>query len=157
MINASYLKRFLAFVTDLILIDLFLLTPFGSLIIKKTGITNPGAVIDYVLTHPQIMGFLSVIGFIVVVVSLLYFVLFEYLLNQTIGMMIFSLYITQIKNKSSLWRCMLRNLFLIPYPLFQIIAIIDIIHLFYSADGQRLTERLVGSKIVMPATMTQTT
>ncbi len=150
-IPASYSRRFFAFLVDLLFIELALLGPFAGLLLKGVS-GSPMEVYDALLGDPQTLRLLNILAVFIVLVVYLYFVLFEYVLGETPGMMIFNL--TRVFEKDSFAHCLLRNLFIIPFPPFQIVLLADMIYLFYNQEGQRLSEYFTHSKVTMLVPLT---
>lgn len=146
-VNASYPRRFFSFLIDVFLIDLALLGPFATMLLSRVNASDPQGIYSAISSDPSLHQLVLVMGIFVLLIALCYFSLFEWLLSETPGMMILNL--RRVGQDGSLAKCFLRNLFIIPVVPFQLLGIIDLLYLFYSSEGQRWTEYLTGSKVVM--------
>ncbi len=114
--QAPFFRRALAFILDLLVLDIFVTSPFSKLfvdMIQRVEQFGP-----WNLTYTPI-EYATVLGVFVVVFS--YFVIFEYVLGQTIGMMVLK---TKV-NRPKLWQAIVRNSFLIPIFPFVLLWIIE--------------------------------
>jgi uncharacterized RDD family membrane protein YckC len=145
--QASVLKRIIAFLIDLIILNIIVLFPFGSIL---------GEIIDQASSFTDTLDLLSssssfqlsmIIGAISLV-TVLYFAIFEKKLGQTPGKMFFKLYVIGEKKEVKYWQLLARSMFLIPYFPFILLLFIDPIVMFFNKDGQRLSEILSKTKTV---------
>jgi len=104
--DASFLRRMFAFLFDFALIDLFIAAPFASLFENLVTRTEREGYIGLVYTHQEIAA-----ATLLFAVIFFYFVLFEYLLQQTPGMMLLN---TKVEGQPGLARVLLRNSFILP-------------------------------------------
>ncbi|MBW2983279.1 RDD family protein [Candidatus Woesearchaeota archaeon] len=137
--EATTWKRVVAFVLDLLVIDL-LLTPFDELLrsIDSAALMRGAALPESLVAAGILMG----------VVALLYFGLFEYLLGGTIGMRLFNL---SVKGRRTLGRCLLRNIYAIPIFPLTLLWIVEPVYLFWRKE--RLLERWSGTSTVERVTV----
>jgi len=131
-VPAPVFKRLFAFIIDLLVVDLVLLYPFSRVLSKtfKDKLTA-GSIAD-------LMAGQSYLVFSVTIIFILYFVLFEYKLGQTIGKMLVNLYCMPKEGKMSIWKALGRNLFLIPVMPFIFLWVIDPIFILWR--NQSLSE-----------------
>jgi uncharacterized RDD family membrane protein YckC len=79
-----------------------------------------------------------------------YFVIFEFILQQTPGKIITGIYVESLRTndkKPSLLQCILKNIVLFPALPFVILWVFDLIFLF-SKERTRLTEKILGLRTV---------
>jgi uncharacterized RDD family membrane protein YckC len=117
-------KRLVAFVIDFFLVDFLLLYPF-------TGIAeNAFSSMDYsviIMQGPMLSLILAVS-----IIYILYFLLFEWLLGQTIGKMLMRIVSATIQEKQmSFWQALGRNLMFIPVVPFVFLWVIDPIFIIW--------------------------
>ena len=173
VIQASFLKRIFAFIIDLIILNIFVFSPFNSLINQLHGGQSFNNLYHNLLSNQELLSSISSILIPLTFLILIYFIVLQTKLSQTIGMMLMNLYVVKIpeqslrssgsaKRKPSLKEiakasekikvgflsALLRNLFLIPFAPFVFLWIIDPIYLFLNRNSQRLTEFLSRTMVV---------
>lgn len=143
--DASGFRRSLAFAVDILIIYLLLFPPLGTVLLTRMP--------DSMTLDEQFAYFEanpSLINSITAILSLLaftYFVLFEYLLGQSPGKMIFKLHVKSVtKHPLTLSQCLLRGIFLLPITWLSFIAIVDVVHMIFKKV--RFTDVLVNSRVV---------
>jgi len=124
----SLWKRFVAFLIDIIVFDLVVATPLSVLI--------PSSLTATMAATPTILA----VGTVLVTLFFSYLVISQYLIGQTIGMLFLRYRAT---NHEQLWRCIMRNVFILPIFPFFLLWVIDPLVLVFTGD--RLTERWAGS------------
>ena len=133
---ASIGKRIIAFIIDLLIIDIILLTPFSSYFERIMP------QVQQIMIEQIPEGFFLAASFIGIL-ALLYFSLLEYYVNATIGMQLLNI---SVQGTYSFWQCCIRNLYIIPFFPFTLLWIIEPIYLFWHKE--RLLERLTKTKTV---------
>ena len=94
----------------------------------------------------------------IALIILSYFVFTEWKLGQTLGKMMFGLFVVaetngrqeklDIKERVKFWQALVRSAYFVPiFPLFFLI-IIDPIYMLFNKNGQRLSERLSRTRVV---------
>lgn len=121
--QASVSKRVLAFIFDVALFQLIILAPFNSIFLQMD------TTIDFF--SQTIPGWFYAVAFMVSVLSLLYFSLFEYYLGYSVGMYLLKL---RIKGDLSLKNCFLRNLYALSFFPFTLLWLIEPIYLFVKKE-----------------------
>lgn len=145
---ASFWKRIIAFFIDMLLINLFILFPFGRLfegIIPK----------DYsfsesyrLLSSISYKGFISAVSIAVSALIILYFFMLERKMGQTIGKRLMNIYVVSDNNSLKAWQLFVRNIMFIPiFPLI-LLWILDPLSMFFTKTSQRLSEILSRTKVV---------
>jgi hypothetical protein len=115
--EAGFLRRTGAFLFDILLLDIAITAPFASIFehvlerAQEVGVTN------LVLTGREFGA-----AVMVFLIAYAYFVIFEYVLGQTPGMMLAR---TSVKGARRLWPHLVRNSFLIPIFPFVLFWIIE--------------------------------
>ncbi|MFP4524123.1 MAG: RDD family protein [Candidatus Woesearchaeota archaeon] len=137
--EATTWKRVLAFILDILIIDL-LLTPFDELLrsVDSAALVRGASLPEGLVAAGILMG----------VVALLYFGLFEHLIGATLGMRLFNL---TVKGRRTFGRCLLRNLYTIPVFPLTLLWVIEPVHLFWRKE--RLLERWSGTGTVERVTI----
>jgi hypothetical protein len=123
--QASFLRRTGAFLLDLLVIDFFLAAPFASLLERLAGRLQDGFTISYTSTELVAITLLFVVMYA-------YFVLFEYLLGQTIGMMLMA---TKLDGNDTAGAILLRNSFILPFFPFIVFWIIEPVAILFWRRG----------------------
>jgi len=150
----SILKRILAFIADLLVINLVVLYPFRRLIENLIPSGPLSDSYNYLMAHPGIVSAIYSIMIMVAILAVLYFSLMEYHLGQTVGKIIFNLRVVPLKNKLGYWQCLLRTLFAIPFFPFYILWIADPAFALFNKDQQRLMEWVSKTKTVQSYELT---
>jgi len=156
--NASLWKRIVAFIIDMFIINTFLLMPFKKLFKKIPSSFNFSETYSYLAYNTELKSFIFKITLFASLIVFIYFILFETILNQTLGKMIFNIYvIPRFSNeneviqkgvKISFFKSMIRNLFIFPFLPFIILWIVEPIIMFSSPLHQRLSEKLTQTRTV---------
>lgn len=124
-VRISLWKRFFAFLVDIIIFDLVVAAPLTTLVSATSLVATPAVI---------------AIGTVLVTLFFSYLVISQYLIGQTIGMLFFRYRVT---NHDHLWRCIMRNVFILPIFPFIVLWVVD--PLFLAFTGDRLSERWAGS------------
>ena len=133
-IFASNWKRFASFLVDSLILSTIITKPLSSLV----EINTPKNFTD-ILNFD--FGNLILVTSIISLINFIYWVSLEYKIQQTIGGLIFGIYVKSEKNRLSLPKTILRNITKIS----TILLIIDVISVFISKKKQRFTEKLTGT------------
>ncbi|MDD9952824.1 MAG: RDD family protein [Candidatus Woesearchaeota archaeon] len=124
--NASFLRRFVAFIIDILILDLFITIPFTPVFAQLLSRVETTGFLALTYTNKE-LGAMIVLFLIVYT----YFVLFEYLLGQTIGMMLLSIRV----QSSNLWRHAVRNCYFIPAFPFVLFWVIEPLSILFMRRG----------------------
>ncbi len=151
---ASLWKRMLALVFDILLLDIFVLGAFNSVVERmigtKTGITALYSMLEQNSTQVQA---LTLLFMIVILITLAYFVLLQYATGQTLGCILLNIHVVEQAGEKDFrrpkfWQSLVRNLFLIPAVPFIFLWIIEPVYLYFAKKNQRLTEWLSNTLVV---------
>ena len=146
---ATIWKRALAFVVDLLIINLIILFPFRRLFQKilpeSASFTETYNFINQNSDFSSAVTFLTIV---VALLSILYFYLLEKRLHQSIGKMLFNIYVVSDNKDIHRWQLLVRNIFLIPIFPFILLWILDPLFLFFTKNNQRLSEILSKTKVI---------
>ncbi len=145
-ISASYWKRFLSFLIDIIILGSIVLAPINLLI--STMVHGDLALIYEQLQAGTAEPLFAVILVSISILSWLYFTFFTYLLDQTPGMMIIGTYRKSLHGPLTFFQCLLCHAALPFVSPVSILWIIDIGYLMWNNTGQRLTEWLSRTHVV---------
>ena len=132
--SASMLKRSLALIIDILVINFTIAKPFQEILVSYMSNAT------FFQTIPDNI---YLIIFQISVLSLLYFSLFQYYFQQTIGMMVLQIYVMP---KASFIKCLIRNLFVLPFFPFSILWVLEPIYLNFK--GIRWLEKVTGTMTV---------
>lgn len=147
--QASVLKRIIAFIIDILLVNLIILFPFRRLfdsIIPQTS--SFSKTFEFLSENSGFSGTITIIMFAVALITILYFMTFEKKLGQSPGKMILNLYVESSKKDLKYWQLFVRSMFLIPVFPFILLWFIDPIVMFFTKENQRLSEILSSTKTV---------
>lgn len=124
--GVSYWKRALALIIDILLFNVTVAVPLSGLVPASFTAT------------PTVLA----AGVVLIALFFGYLVGAQHLTGQTIGMLILRYRATRTED---LWRCVVRNVFILPVFPFILLWIIDPVFLAFTGD--RLTERWAGSRV----------
>ena len=141
-------KRFLAFVIDLLIFDLVVVTffrkTFLNLIPKGKNFMDTYSL----LQSSDVVGTLTALLFVLGFLLLIYFTFQEYKFNDTIGKKILGIRIVSDLKSIKWWQTLLRNLWCIPiFPLI-LLWVIDPLSIFFTQSGQRFSEIISKTRTV---------
>lgn len=141
-------KRVLAFLLDIILINIVLYAPFRPIITKLAPVTTFAEYTEFLSSGGSSMETLSVITVIMAFIALLYFVIFEYTMSQTPGKIVFNMTIISTSKEKNIFRYLLRSLFIIPiFPIF-LLWFIEPFYMVFNPENQRLLEKWSKTRVV---------
>lgn len=137
--SASFWKRLIAFVFDLLVINLIVAWPFQSTLEQYA---KKEFSLDIVLPAD---AYFTV--FMIFLLAMLYFTFLEYYIGQTPGQMLMNIESVALDGDMTFWKALLRNIFILPFFPFYIFWVLEPIHLaFYK---QRLLEKWTGTNTVI--------
>ena len=142
--QASFWKRTLAFLIDILIIYSVILSPFRAAI--KSLLPEPNSISEMIsfLSSTDLPASLYLIAFSIFLLVYLYFVLMDFKIGQSVGKAVMKL---SVKPKDlKLWQCLVRNLELIPFFPFAVLMFLDPIFLIFK--GYRLSEHLAKTATV---------
>tara|TARA_Y100000310_G_C20557282_1_gene751210 strand:- start:460 stop:993 length:534 start_codon:yes stop_codon:yes gene_type:complete len=147
--NASLIKRGVAFVIDIAIINLIISYPLKSYINQLIPtFTSFTETYNYFLANQELSYSLMSISIAISVLSIAYFTILESNLGQSIGKKFLHLKVISLEKNPKIWQHIIRNIFLIPLFPFLLLWIIDPIYIFFNTDGQRLTESISKTKVI---------
>ena len=142
-------KRIAAFFIDVTIINLVVLFPFRSLlqniIPKDYSFSEAYALLS---TSIDFTKFISSVSFAMSILIILYFLMMERKMQQTIGKTLMKIYIVSDNNQLKAWQLLARNLVFIPIFPFVLLWILDPLFMFFTKTNQRLTEILSRTRVV---------
>lgn len=135
-VQASFWKRVLAYIIDLLVVEMIIVWPFRGFFEK--------AELSYLnLFTEAIAQKLIWVSFFIMLLSLAYWVLFEWKLRQTIGKMMLNLYVSS-KGELRFSQALTRNITK-PFPL---ALLIDVAYMFFKRQNQRLFEKFSDTNVI---------
>ena len=139
-------KRIAAFLIDMAILLFIVLYPFLSYLENSV---RSGASFGETLKLISADSKFTVVSFVMWMLVFLYFFLLEKKMSQTIGKKLLNIHIVTDDGKNlGAWKCLLRNLELIPvFPFFILIAV-DPLFMLFNKTNQRLSEILSKTKVV---------
>ena len=147
---ASLLKRFSAYIIDFIIINIVIIYPFRRILRNTLPEKITALELHNIMqTDGQISTILFTIASIVGLLSVAYFTIFEYRLQQTPGKMLMKNKIIPVKGKKlTFWNYLFSNLTFIPFFPFFLLWVIDPIYMIFSPKNQRFMEKLSNIIVV---------
>ena len=132
---APLYKRIIAYLIDLLIVDLIIVSPFKSLL-ESLIPTNFSEF--YTTLASMLSAKVMLIAFISGLFAILYWSILEFKIQQTMGSLIMGISVMPLSKKYALSQALLRNI--TKFSL--ILLLLDSIFIFKSDKNQRLTERL---------------
>jgi uncharacterized RDD family membrane protein YckC len=127
---ASFTRRILAYIIDVLIINTLILKPFN--LFSRTGF------------NLQISRETIIIGFSTAMLTLLYWALLEFTVRQSIGKIITRIYVSSLKKQLTLYQCIMRNITKIVTP----ILIIDVLYALINKTHQRYFEKISNTEVL---------
>ncbi len=147
-IPASLFRRFLAFLLDLLILDLVVAAPFRGVFAGIFGEQELTDLMAAMEADPSMSFLAQMILLLLGILLLLYFMILEFTVGQTLGKRIFRLRVENDKKQKQIWQYLVRSLFVIPVFPFILLWVIDPIHMFFSIEGRRWSEKLSRTRVV---------
>jgi|TARA_B100001964_G_C14201640_1_gene586101 hypothetical protein len=147
--QASVLKRIIALIIDLLIVNIIILFPFKRIfegIIPETE--SFSKTMDFLNSNSGYSASITAILVLAAFLTILYFMVFEKKLQQSPGKMLFNLYVKSQTKDLKYWQLFVRSMFLIPLFPFVLLWLIDPIVMFFTKENQRLSEILSKTKVV---------
>ncbi len=144
--DAPISKRVLAFLVDLLLIEVLIVSPFAPVFPRMDESAVRLALSGGGLPMTPL---LYVVLLCVLVLAWLYFSLFQYVFAQTPGMMLLRI---TLEGGQSFGRCLVRNLFVFPIFPFFLLWIIEPLYLLLRR--RTWLEQLTGARVVEHVSLT---
>ena len=142
-------KRIAAFFIDIVVINLIVLFPFRSLFQKiipqEYSFSEAYRIFS---SSTNYSGFITSVSLVMSVLIILYFVMMEKRMGQTIGKMLMKIYIVSDANALKKWQLLARNAVFIPLFPFVLLWVLDPLFMFFTKTNQRLTEILSKTRVV---------
>ena len=129
-------KRAVAYIIDLVVLDLIIAFPFRNHF-KTYNLSN----IQDIL-HASKDQSLTTLAFALGILSLLYWVILEYNVHQSLGKMFMNIYVAP--QEITLIQIIIRNI----TKLFQVALLIDILYMIFKRSHQRLFEVFSRTEVV---------
>ena len=166
-------KRVVAFMIDMLIINLVVLFPFKGLFEEMLPKNYSFSEAYKVLSgSTDYTGFLTSVSFVMSILIIMYFYMMERKMSQTIGKMMMKIHVADAResdllasktsklafNSSSLstsdnndlkaWQLLARNAVFLPLFPFVLLWVLDPLFMFFTKTNQRLSEILSRTKVV---------
>ncbi|MFC1704921.1 RDD family protein [Nanoarchaeota archaeon] len=145
---ASIWKRLIAFVLDILLVDIVAGYPFRKILENVIPQGSYTETYNFLLNNPGLKNTLFLISLALGFVTLLYFAILEYHTGQTIGKMLANIQVESETKKLAFWQCIVGNIFLIPVFPLMLLWILDPLWLMYTKGQKRLSDIFAKTKVV---------
>ena len=136
----SFWRRLIAYIVDLIVINLVVVLQFNLLFKEKIAINDLGFLIN---SNPERLFSLVFTGIIIAILSVVYWALFEYFLSQSLGKMLFGIKVISLRGSLKFSQCLLRNI----TKFSSLLLLFDCIHMI-NGKGMRYFDKLSKTKVV---------
>lgn len=140
----SVWKRVFAYILDRIIINIIIVLPFNK-VVEGLDISSEKdfiAAYEIVNSAKDILPLLY-ISLVIAALSILYWAVLEYLLKQSIGKMLFRIYVKSKDKELKFWQCIVRNL----TKASLLILVLDSFSIIINKDSQRYFEKISHTEI----------
>jgi len=142
-------KRLLAFVADLLIINLAIFFPFKKIIQDSIPrFDSYSEAYNFLASNQSYTTTLTIVSLVMSLFAVSYFALMEYKIGQSPGKMLFNVSVISDVKRLSFWQAVVRSLFIIPMFPFVLLWIIDPLFMFFTKTNQRLSEILSKTRTV---------
>ncbi len=135
-------KRAFAYIIDILIIQFIIIMPFKPLLSASTNIKTFAAFKSQLLA--QSTGELLIVGIVIAILSILYWAVFEYKFNQSIGKMAFNIFVSSQRKQLTFVQCFLRNISKIS----TLVLVADALYILLTRGHQRYLERLSMTEVL---------
>lgn len=146
--SANIWKRVVAFLADLLIINIVVIYPFKKHFRSLIPSTKYGEAINYVLANPSIANTMTTVAIMVSIIVVLYFSLSEFKTGTTLGKYFLKLKVKSLGKEVRFWQFFVSNLTFIPFLPFILLWVVDPLHMLVSEKKQRLMERIAKLETV---------
>lgn len=138
-------KRTFAYVLDILLVDLLIVLPFQPLLNKISG-TGEDFTEMYAFfnNNPGNMKIIFFISLMISLLTILYWAVLEYKLQQSVGKMLMNIYVTSKTKKLGFYQCFVRNISKVSL----VLLIADCSYMFFKKTNQRYLEKITNTEVV---------
>ena len=141
-------KRIAAFLIDISMLNLLVLFPFRRLFEDILPKNYSFSEAYKLLSSTNYSSFLTSASFIMSILIILYFLMLERKMSQTIGKMLMKVYVVSDNKELKAWQLIARNLVFIPIFPFVLLWVLDPLFMFFTKTNQRLSEILGKTRVV---------
>ncbi|MBR9690217.1 RDD family protein [Candidatus Woesearchaeota archaeon] len=144
---ANPLKRIAAFFIDLLILDFVVASAFSSYFTRVLPSKGYFDAYAYVSANPEIISQIYSALVAMSLLMILYFAYMEHKYNQTVGKMLFHIYVRPKQGKKiTFWQSALRSIFLMPvFPIFLLWIVDPVLMLI---KGERFSEIISKTQTV---------
>ena len=147
--QAPILKRLLAFIIDIAILEFIVLLPFSRALDNSIPKAESfSQMFGMLSSNPSYYGLVTITTAIASFLAMLYFVILEKKIGQTAGKKLLNLHVISQEKDISYWQIIVRNLLFIPIFPFVLLWIVDPIVMLFTKENQRLSEILSRTKVV---------
>ncbi|HLG23299.1 MAG TPA: RDD family protein [Candidatus Nanoarchaeia archaeon] len=147
--NALIWKRIVAFLIDMMIINLVVLFPFKAIF---SGMVPKGQsfseTLELLSKSTQFTNHLAIVAFIIALFVIMYFYRMEKKMSQTIGKKVLGIYVVSDTGELKMWQAIVRSLVFLPAFPFILLWLIDPLFMFFNKSNQRLSEVLSKTRVV---------
>lgn len=146
-VPAKLWKRVLAYLLDSFIVSFLVVSPFQPLL-ERPKIESISELAGYMGSNLHVSGKIFVLTLIIGLLTILYWAVFEYYFQQTIGSLIMKIKIqSTLKKPMSFYQSFIRNITKISV----FVLIIDSLYIYISRTHQRYLEKMSNTEVVEEA------
>lgn len=146
---AGLFRRTLAFIVDLFIINLVIVSPFRKKLMSLIPEANYMDTYSFIMENPTVTHSIYQIFIIMILLTFLYYVIFEWKLSQTPGKMLLKIFTISENKTLTFWQSVVRNLDVLTPLLFFPIILFDLGYAIFNNEKKRFLEKLSKTKSIM--------
>ena len=141
-------KRIAAFFIDMAVINMVIFFPFRGLFQKMLPKDYSFSQALNAFGSSDYYGLLNSVSIAMSILIILYFLMLEKKIGQSIGKRIMKIYVASDTGEFKTWQALTRNIVFIPVFPFFLLWILDPLFMFFTKTNQRLTEILSRTRVL---------
>jgi uncharacterized RDD family membrane protein YckC len=142
-------RRMTAYLLDFLIIKIIIIDRFSGFFKQVSdSLLTQSSIQDLLQNDSGLVVTMFVVEFVIAILTLSYFVAFEYKFSQTPGKMVLKIFVNSKEKKAepSLLQVIIRCAFKVPASFFTLLLIADIV--YYLMNKERLGDRLAQTKVI---------
>lgn len=144
--QTSMTKRLIAYLIDVIIINLIIIMPFNKNL-ESLSMYNDDffAAVNFFMNNPDKILQVTLISITIMILSVAYWTILEFKLRQSIGKMIMNIKVVSKKKNFTIWQCIVRN---ISKPV-SLVFLFDVLYLLFNRkENQRFFEKISDTTVI---------
>lgn len=137
-------KRVFAYVLDVLIVDFIIVLPFQPLLERIYNKDDFVDIYNFFSSHPENMMVIFLVSVLISLLTILYWAVLEYKLQQSFGKMLMNIYVRSKTKKLTFLQCFTRNISKISL----LFLIVDSSYMFFTRTNQRYLEKVSNTEVI---------